>query len=169
MVFSVNPIFGAKKKDFLGANQYDLAPLAPSTNPPTAEPAMPQPIPLPAAALLTTGLARPDYQLADQLWADRGAVFLTGTQALLRLLRMQRQCDAAAGLATQGFISGYRGSPLGGVDQQIWKAGDKFSAQGIRFLPAINEELAATAVLGTQRVEADAERKIGRASCRERV
>ena len=110
------------------------------------------------AEVLPTGLLRPDYQLADQLWADRGAVFLTGTQALLRLLRMQRQCDAAAGLATQGFISGYRGSPLGGVDQQIWKAGDKFSAQGIRFLPAINEELAATAVLGTQRVEADAER-----------
>ncbi len=120
---------------------------------------MSQPIPTrPAAEVLTTGLLRPDYQLADQLWADRGAVFLTGTQALLRLLRMQRQHDAAAGLATQGFISGYRGSPLGGVDQQIWKAGEKFTAQGIRFLPAINEELAATAVLGTQRVEADAER-----------
>ena len=122
---------------------------------------MPQPTPpSPAAAAeaLPTALLRPDYQLADQLWADRGAVFLTGTQALLRLLRMQRQRDAAAGMATQGFISGYRGSPLGGVDQQIWKAGEKFTAQGIRFLPAINEELAATAVLGTQRVEADTER-----------
>ena len=55
-------------------------------------------------------LARPDVSLADALWADRGAVYLTGTQALLRLLRMQRQRDATAGLATQGFISGYRGS-----------------------------------------------------------
>ena len=111
-----------------------------------------------AAEAVPSGLLRPDYQLADQLWADHGAVFLTGTQALIRLLRMQRQRDAAAGLATQGFISGYRGSPLGGVDQQIWKAGEKFTAQGIRFLPAINEELAATAVLGTQRVESDTER-----------
>ena len=120
---------------------------------------MPQPTPpSPAAELLTTDLLRPGYQLADQLWAHSGAVFLTGTQALLRLLSMQRQRDTAAGLATQGFISGYRGSPLGGVDQQIWKAGERFTAQGIRFLPAINEELAATAVLGTQRVEADTER-----------
>ncbi|OYU78266.1 MAG: pyruvate ferredoxin oxidoreductase, partial [Burkholderiales bacterium PBB5] len=81
-----------------------------------------------------------------------------GTQALLRLMRMQRQRDAARGLGTQGFISGYRGSPLGMVDQAVWKAGPKFAEQGIRFLPAINEELAATAVLGTQRVEADLQR-----------
>ncbi|MDB5872651.1 MAG: pyruvate ferredoxin oxidoreductase [Ramlibacter sp.] len=103
-------------------------------------------------------LLRPDYQLADALWAREGQVFLTGTQALVRLMLMQRQRDAAAGLNTQGFISGYRGSPLGMVDQQVWKAGKKFEDQGIRFLPAINEELAATAVLGTQRVEADPER-----------
>jgi indolepyruvate ferredoxin oxidoreductase len=105
-----------------------------------------------------TDIRRPDYALSDSLWADRGAVFITGTQALLRVMRMQRQHDAAAGLATQGFISGYRGSPLGMVDQAVWKAGAKFSDQGIRFLPAINEELAATAVLGTQRVEADPQR-----------
>jgi indolepyruvate ferredoxin oxidoreductase len=71
---------------------------------------------------------------------------------------MQRQRDAAAGLNTQGFISGYRGSPLGMVDQAVWKAGKKFDEAGLRFLPAINEELGATAVLGTQRVEADPER-----------
>jgi indolepyruvate ferredoxin oxidoreductase len=71
---------------------------------------------------------------------------------------MQRQRDAATGWNTQGFVSGYRGSPLGMVDLAIWKAGPKFLEQGIRFLPAINEELAATAVLGTQRVEADPER-----------
>lgn len=100
-------------------------------------------------------LARPGYQLRDSLWGTSGAIFLTGTQALVRLMLMQRQRDAAAGLETRGFISGYRGSPLGMVDQQVWKAGRKFEEAGIRFLPAINEELGATAVLGTQRVEAD--------------
>jgi len=103
-------------------------------------------------------IQRPEYRLADSLWADRGAVYITGTQALVRLLVMQRRRDAAAGLATQGFISGYRGSPLGMVDMAVWKAGSKLTEEGVRFLPAINEELAATAVLGTQRVEADPER-----------
>ncbi|WP_084267827.1 indolepyruvate ferredoxin oxidoreductase family protein [Azohydromonas lata] len=98
------------------------------------------------------------YRLDDALWAPSGRVFLTGTQALVRLLLMQRQRDAAAGLATRGFISGYRGSPLGMVDQTVWGCGERLKAQGIEFLPAINEELGATAVLGTQRVEADPER-----------
>ena len=71
---------------------------------------------------------------------------------------MQRRVDAAAGLASQGFISGYRGSPLGMVDQQAWKAAKLLDAAGVKFLPAINEELGATAVLGTQRVESDPER-----------
>ncbi|HEY0824037.1 MAG TPA: pyruvate ferredoxin oxidoreductase, partial [Ramlibacter sp.] len=103
-------------------------------------------------------IVRPDYKLSDSVWAPGGAVFLTGTQALIRLMLMQRQRDAAAGLDTRGFISGYRGSPLGMVDQAVWKAGRKFEEAGLRFLPAINEELGATAVLGTQRVEADPER-----------
>src|SRR5512143_723110 len=105
-------------------------------------------------------LARPDYQLHHNLWAESGAVFLSGTQALVRLLLMQRARDAAAGLNTQGFISGYRGSPLGMVDQAVWKAGKRFTETGIRFVPAINEELAATQVLGTQRVESDPERTV---------
>ena len=105
-----------------------------------------------------TPLARPDYALSHSLWADHGAVFLTGTQALLRVLLMQRRRDEAAGLATRGFLSGYRGSPLGAVDQQVWKVGQRFTQAGIRFLPAVNEELGATAVLGTQRVESDPER-----------
>ena len=105
-----------------------------------------------------TALKRPGYQLADSLWATGGAIFLTGTQALVRLMLMQRQRDVAAKFDTRGFISGYRGSPLGMVDQQVWKAGKKFEEAGIRFLPAINEELGATAVLGTQRVEADPDR-----------
>jgi indolepyruvate ferredoxin oxidoreductase len=62
---------------------------------------------------------RPDYRLSDNLWAESGAIFLTGTQAIVRLMVMQRQRDTAAGLNTQGFISGYRGSPLGMVDQAV--------------------------------------------------
>ncbi len=85
-------------------------------------------------------------------------VFLTGTQALIRLALMQAARDAAAGVKSQGFISGYRGSPLGMVDQQAWKAAKLLDKAGVKFLPAINEELGATAVLGTQRVEDDPER-----------
>ena len=109
---------------------------------------------------MRTAIQRPDYRLSDNLRADRGAVFLTGTQALVRLLLMQRARDAAAGLRSAGFVSGYRGSPLGGLDQAIWKAGTTFTEAGIRFVPAINEELGATQVLGTQRVESDPERTV---------
>jgi hypothetical protein len=100
-------------------------------------------------------LARPDYALSDSLWAAQGKVYLTGTQALLRVMLMQARRDRAAGMSTQGFLSGYRGSPLGAVDLAVWKAGERFTQAGLRFLPAVNEELAATAVLGTQRVESD--------------
>ncbi len=86
------------------------------------------------------GPALRDYRLADNLGADHGVVFLTGTQALVRLLLMQRRLDAARGLDTAGFVSGYRGSPLGMVDQQLWKAQKLLDAGGIRFLPAINED-----------------------------
>ncbi|MEP7302229.1 MAG: indolepyruvate ferredoxin oxidoreductase family protein [Caldimonas sp.] len=103
-------------------------------------------------------LVRPDYRLADNLVAERGVVFLTGTQALIRLPLMQAARDAAFGVKSRGFISGYRGSPLGMVDQQAWKNSKLLDAAGVKFLPAINEELAATAVLGTQRVESDPER-----------
>jgi indolepyruvate ferredoxin oxidoreductase len=108
--------------------------------------------------LAPSPIRRPDYRLADNLWARSGAVFMTGTQALVRLALMQRWRDEGRGLDTRGFISGYRGSPLGMVDQAIWKAGPKVAESGIRFVPAINEELAATQVLGTQRVESDPER-----------
>ena len=101
-----------------------------------------------------------DYKLTDNLTATRGRIFLTGTQALIRLALMQRALDRAHGLNTAGFISGYRGSPLGMVDQQAWKAKKLLEAADVRFLPAINEELGGTAVLGTQRVEADPERTV---------
>jgi hypothetical protein len=73
---------------------------------------------------------------------------------------MQRQLDERQQWNTRGFISGYRGSPLGMVDQVIWKQGEKFTNAGIEFVPAINEELGATQVLGTQRVESDPERTV---------
>jgi len=78
----------------------------------------------------------------------------------VRLLLMQRSLDKLRGWNTAGFVSGYRGSPLGGVDQQLWRAQKLLDASQIRFLPAINEELAGTAILGTQRVEADPERTV---------
>ncbi len=81
-----------------------------------------------------------------------GRVYLTGTQALARLPMMQRERDLAAGLNTAGFISGYRGSPLGGLDLTLWKAQQHLAAHHIRFQPGINEDLAATALWGTQQV-----------------
>jgi len=79
---------------------------------------------------------------------------LSGTQALARLPMLQRQGDMAAGLATCGFISGYRGSPLAGYDLVLERAKYLLDEHNIRFLPAINEELAATAIIGTQQVAA---------------
>lgn len=90
--------------------------------------------------------------LDDKYTVSEGRVLLTGIQALVRLPLMQRQRDAASGLNTAGFISGYRGSPLGGVDQALWKAQKHLDAARITFKPGINEDLAATAVWGTQQV-----------------
>ncbi|OWQ90260.1 pyruvate ferredoxin oxidoreductase [Roseateles aquatilis] len=100
------------------------------------------------------------YQLSDNLAASSGAVFLTGTQALVRLLLMQKAQDERHGLKTAGFVSGYRGSPLGMVDQQLWKARKFLDKAQVNFLPAINEDLAATACLGVQRVALDPKRTV---------
>jgi indolepyruvate ferredoxin oxidoreductase len=105
-------------------------------------------------------LVYPEYRLDDNLVREDGRVFITGTQALLRMAVMQKRMDARAGLNTAGFISGYRGSPLGAVDQEAWRASKVLQAHDIEFLPAINEELGATAVLGTQQVGADPQRKV---------
>jgi indolepyruvate ferredoxin oxidoreductase len=83
---------------------------------------------------------------------ESGRVYLTGTQALARLPMMQRERDLAAGLNTAGFISGYRGSPLGGLDQTLWRAKKHLDAHHIKFQPGVNEDLAATAIWGTQQV-----------------
>jgi hypothetical protein len=110
-------------------------------------------------------LVRPDHQIADNLTAQRGAVFLTGVQALVRLPLMQAALDRARGIGTAGFISGYRGSPLGGYDLALWKAGALLDAAQVAFQPAIYEALAGTAVLASQQVESDPERTVaGRAS-----
>ena len=90
--------------------------------------------------------------LDDKYELEGGRVYLTGVQALVRLLILQRQRDKAAGLNTAGFVSGYRGSPLGGLDQALWGA-DKFLARAhIRFQPGLNEDLAATSIWGSQQV-----------------
>ena len=88
--------------------------------------------------------------LEDKYTLQSGRIFTTGIQALVRLPLMQRQRDKAAGLNTAGFISGYRGSPLGGVDQQLWKARKYLEENDIQFQPGVNEDLAATAVWGSQ-------------------
>ncbi len=103
---------------------------------------------------------RLQYELDDALTAETGWVFLTGMRALVRLPLQQADLDRQAGWNTGGFVSGYRGSPLGGYDQQLGQAKSLLAARNIRFLPAVNEELAATAVLGTQRLDADPERTV---------
>lgn len=95
------------------------------------------------------------YTLNDRYRRSEGRVFVTGTQALVAVMLMQRRMDERAGLNTAGFASGYRGSPLGAVDQAMWGAKDFLADANIKFLPAINEDLAATAVLGTQQVEVE--------------
>ncbi len=90
--------------------------------------------------------------LDDKYTLEHGHVFLTGIQALVRLPMLQQARDAAAGVNTAGFISGYRGSPLGGVDLAMWKAQRHLRAHHIVFQPGLNEDLAATAVWGSQQL-----------------
>nr|MBA3625505.1 indolepyruvate ferredoxin oxidoreductase family protein [Methylibium sp.] len=91
--------------------------------------------------------------LDDKYALRTGRAFMSGVQALVRLPMLQQQRDAAAGLNTAGFVSGYRGSPLGGYDQALWSAKKHLAAQNIVFQPGVNEELAATAVWGTQQLD----------------
>ncbi|HEY4542374.1 MAG TPA: indolepyruvate ferredoxin oxidoreductase family protein, partial [Noviherbaspirillum sp.] len=93
-----------------------------------------------------------NLSLDDKFTLERGRVFMTGTQALIRLAMLQRQRDARAGLNTAGYISGYRGSPLGNVDLTAMKARKYLEAQHVKFHPGVNEDLAATSVWGTQQV-----------------
>ena len=90
--------------------------------------------------------------LDDKYVVETGRIYLTGTQALVRLPMMQRQRDLAAGLNTGGYITGYRGSPLGGFDQALWQAKKFIKKSHIEFQPGLNEDLAATALWGTQQI-----------------
>ena len=90
--------------------------------------------------------------LDDKYVVETGRVYLTGTQALVRLPMMQRQRDLATGLNTACYISGYRGSPLGGFDQALWQAKRFIQKSHIEFQPGVNEDLAATALWGTQQI-----------------
>jgi indolepyruvate ferredoxin oxidoreductase len=90
--------------------------------------------------------------LEDKYAAGIDRVYLTGTQALVRLPLLQRQRDLAAGLNTAGYISGYRGSPLGQIDIQMWAAREHIAAHHIVFRAGVNEELAATAIWGSQQL-----------------
>lgn len=95
------------------------------------------------------------YALSDRYARQTGRVFLTGTQALVRIMFDQARRDQAAGLNTAGFVSGYRGSPLGGLDLELWRARAETQENRITFMPAVNEDLGATAVLGAQQASLD--------------
>lgn len=88
--------------------------------------------------------------LNDKYTQPSGQIYISGIQALVRLPLLQRQLDRQQKLNTAGFISGYRGSPLGGLDQSLWKAQPLLEPNNIVFQPGINEDLAATAVWGSQ-------------------
>ncbi len=97
--------------------------------------------------------------LDDKYTLDSGRIFLTGVQALVRLPLMQQRRDTANGLRTAGYVSGYRGSPLGTYDAELGKAKRFLGEANVVFVPGVNEDLAATAVWGTQQAETSGEGK----------
>ena len=97
---------------------------------------------MPVHATAVTG----DSLAALRYGTERGTAYLTGIQALVRLPLDQRRLDIRAGLDTAGFVSGYRGSPLGGLDQELWRRSAELEAHQVVFQPGVNEDLAATAV-----------------------
>ncbi|MGB3317337.1 MAG: indolepyruvate ferredoxin oxidoreductase family protein [Albidovulum sp.] len=98
-------------------------------------------------------MSKPQISLNDRYDLTKSPVLLNGTQALVRLMLMQKERDRKAGLNTAGYVSGYRGSPLGGVDLNMARAKSLLDANDIRFEPGLNEDLAATALWGTQQAE----------------
>ncbi len=95
-------------------------------------------------------LTRPDVSLADKYELEQGTIFLSGIQALVRVLLDQHRADARRGVRTATFASGYQGSPLGGLDKEIMRLRGLAADHLLHFVPGLNEELAATAVYGTQ-------------------
>ena len=90
--------------------------------------------------------------LDDKYDSTNQPILMNGAQAIVRLLLTQRQRDATAGWSTAGFVSGYRGSPVGALDMALWAAKERLQASGITFMPGVNEDLAASAVWGTQQL-----------------
>lgn len=101
----------------------------------------------------TTQAALAKVTLEDKYTQSEGRAFMSGIQALVRLPMLQQVRDAVVGVNTAGFISGYRGSPLGGYDQALWSAKKHLAKHNIVFQPGVNEELAATAIWGTQQLD----------------
>lgn len=95
-------------------------------------------------------MAETVFRLDDKYRLNLGEVYVTGMQALARMTLDRHRADGEAGLNTAGFVSGYRGSPIGGLDKALWEARDFLDGDAIHFQPAVNEDLAATAILGTQ-------------------
>lgn len=91
--------------------------------------------------------------LDDKWTIDKGRVVINGAQAIARVLLAQAAIDRLAGLRTAGYVTGYRGSPLGGVDTALWSVGKRLTAADIVFQPGVNEDIAATAVTGTQQFD----------------
>ncbi|QNN45322.1 indolepyruvate ferredoxin oxidoreductase family protein [Thermomonas brevis] len=103
-----------------------------------------------AKSLLTHDVLDADYTLEDKYRRTQGRIYLSGVQALVRLPLVQKLRDERAGLNTAGFVSGYRGSPLGGFDLELWRARKHLEAAQVKFTPGLNEDLGATMVWGTQ-------------------
>ncbi|EAQ01489.1 indolepyruvate ferredoxin oxidoreductase [Pseudooceanicola batsensis HTCC2597] len=98
-------------------------------------------------------MTKPEISLSDRFDIEKSPVLLNGTQALVRLMLMQKARDRAAGLNTAGYVTGYRGSPLGAVDMQMNRAAKQLAAADIKFQEGLNEDLAATALWGAQQAE----------------
>ena len=113
-----------------------------------------------ASTAISPSPALRDVRIDDKYELDSGRVYLNGAQAFVRLLMLQRQRDQLAGLNTGGFVSGYRGSPLGALDQSLWKAQKFLDRANIKFQPGLNEDLAATSIWGTQQLNLHKDAKV---------
>lgn len=104
-------------------------------------------------------MSKQEFSLSDRFDLSKHTVLLNGTQALVRLMLTQAARDKAAGLNTAGLVTGYRGSPLGGVDLQMMRETKRLNASNVLFQPGLNEDLAATAIWGAQQAELRGEGK----------
>jgi indolepyruvate ferredoxin oxidoreductase len=98
-------------------------------------------------------MALAKVSLDDKYKLSQNRIYVTGSQAIVRLALMQQAADDARGLRTAGYVTGYRGSPLGNLDQTMQRAARFLTRHDIRFQPGLNEDLAATALWGAQQAE----------------